>query len=289
MPCPYSIGIDNEPRAREPGRNLVRPIGERHRDARMVDDLLELPPGRHAQRGEEPRRAPRRDCENHTFRLVRRSAGHGEPPATLRRGEGGYPLVHAHRAAQGGDERLDEVRHAAREGLEPLSELALPGDLDPEQLGRAPLPERLEPVPGPEHRSLGERAHQPIADAELACQVLDVALRGEEAVRTTLDDEAVPALRDDHVDSALLELPCGRQPGEPRAHHDAPHVHPRSAAAFRARPESASTSSGSSFRDAVRSSWTPSRAASARYVTSTSYRISTWSHTNPNGTMRNAR
>src|SRR5207247_966191 len=162
----------------------------------------------------------RRDCENHTFRLVRRSAGHGEPPATCCRREGGDPLVHAHRAAQGGDERLDEVRHAAREGLEPLTEPALPGDLDPEQLGRAPLP----------------------------------------------------------------ELPCGRQPGEPRAHHDAAHVHPRSAAAFRARPESASTSSGSSFRDAVRSSWTPSRAASARYVTSTSYRISTWSHTNPNGT-----
>src|SRR5207247_6872828 len=82
MPCPYSIGIDNEPRAREPGRNLVRPIGERHRDARMVDDLLELPPGRHAQRGEEPRRAPRRDCENHTFRLVRRSAGHGDRKST---------------------------------------------------------------------------------------------------------------------------------------------------------------------------------------------------------------
>src|SRR2546427_277303 len=174
-------------------------------------------------------------------------------------------------------------------------------DLDPEQVRRLPFREPFEPLAAPEQRSLGELVHEPVAHAELACQVLDVALRGEEAVRTTLDDEAVPALRDDHatgappglqhdhVDSALLELPCGRQPGEPRAHHDARHVHPRSAAAFRARPESASTSSGSSFRDAVRSSWTSSRAASARYVTSTSYRISTWSHTNPNGTMRNAR
>src|SRR2546425_387124 len=155
-------------------------------------------------------------------------------------------------------------------------------DLDPEQVRRLPF-------------------REPFAHAELACQVLDVALRGEEAVRTTLDDEAVPALSDDHatgappglqhdhVDSGPMELPCGRQPGEPRAHHDARHVHPRSAAAFRTRPESASTSSGSSFRDAVRSSWTSSRAASARYVTSTSYRISTWSHTNPIGTMRDAR
>src|SRR5881409_495731 len=204
MACPYYSysRTYHESRPFQGLPHLVRPIGERHRDARMVDDLLELPPGRHAQRGEEPRRAPRRDCENHTFRLVRRSAGHGEPPATCCRREGGDPLVHAHGAAQGGDERLDDVRHAAREGLEPLSELALPGDLDPEQLGRAPLPERLEPLPGPEHRSLGERAHQPIADAELACHVLDVALRGEEAVRTTLDDEAVPALRDDHATGA---------------------------------------------------------------------------------------
>src|SRR6266702_2782493 len=212
MACPYYSRVYHESRPFQGPSDLIRAIGERHRDARMVDDLLELPPGRHAQRGEEPRRAPRRDCENHTFRLVCRSAGHGEPAARGWRREGGDPLVRAHGAAQGGDERLDEVRHAAREALEPLSELALPGDLDPEQLGRAPL-----------------------------------------------------------------------------AHHDARHVHPRSAAAFRTRPESASTSSGSSFRDAVRSSWTSSRAASARYVTSTSYRISTWSHTNPNGTMRNAR
>src|SRR3989442_15257005 len=82
MPCPYRIGIENEPRAREPGRNLVRPIGERHRDARMVDDLLELPPGRHPQRGEAPCRAPRRAAENHTFPRVRRPASHAEPPTT---------------------------------------------------------------------------------------------------------------------------------------------------------------------------------------------------------------
>src|SRR5207247_11356306 len=109
------------------------------------------------------------------------------------------------------------------------------------------------------------------------------------ALRRDLATGPPRSLHEHHDDSALLEHPGGRPPGEPRAHHDAPHVHPRSAAAFRARPESASTSSASSFRDAVRSSWTPSRAASARYVTSTSYRISTWSHTNPNGTMRNAR
>src|SRR2546422_5222073 len=94
-------------------------------------------------------------------------------------------------------------------------------DLDPEQVRRLPFREPFEPLAAPEQRSLGELVHEPVAHAELACQVLDVALRGEEAVRTTLDDEAVPALRDDHatgappglqhdhVDSALLELPCG--------------------------------------------------------------------------------
>src|SRR2546422_3150491 len=90
MARPYSR-VYHESRPFQGLPDLVRPIGERHRDARMVDDLLELPPGRHAQRGEEPRRAPRRDCENHTFRLVRRSAGHGEPPATCCRREAVTP------------------------------------------------------------------------------------------------------------------------------------------------------------------------------------------------------
>src|SRR2546425_9953251 len=118
MACPYYSRTYDESRPFQGLPDLVRPIGKRHRDARMVDDLLELPPGRHAQRGEEPCRAPRRDCENHTFRRVRRPAGHGEPPATCCRREGGDPLVRAHGAAQGGDERLDEVPPAAREALE---------------------------------------------------------------------------------------------------------------------------------------------------------------------------
>src|SRR5438128_12487730 len=64
-------------------------------------------------------------------------------------------------------------------------------DLDPEQVRRLPFREPFEPLAAPEQRSLGELVHEPVAHAELACQVLDVALRGEEAVRTTLDDEAV--------------------------------------------------------------------------------------------------
>src|SRR2546427_414603 len=58
-------------------------------------------------------------------------------------------------------------------------------DLDPEQVRRLPFREPFEPLAAPEQRSLGELVHEPVAHAELACQVLDVALRGEEAVRTT--------------------------------------------------------------------------------------------------------
>src|SRR3989442_15937929 len=93
--------------------------------------------------------------------------------------------------------------------------------LDPEQVRRLPFREPFEPLAAPEQRSLGELVHQPIADAELACQVLDVALRGEEAVRTTLDDEAVPALRDDH--------PPGAPPGLQHNHVDSPLLHRPSA------------------------------------------------------------
>src|SRR2546426_5189157 len=75
-------------------------------------------------------------------------------------------------------------------------------DLDPEQVRRLPFREPFEPLAAPEQRSLGELVHEPVAHADLACQVLDVALRSEEAVRTTLDDEAVPALRDDHATGA---------------------------------------------------------------------------------------
>src|SRR6266568_1353519 len=192
--------------------------------------------------------------------------------------------------------------------LRPYVRMAL--NVDPEQLGGAPLGERLEPRAGPEHRPRRELVHEPVGDTELTRERGDIRLCGEEPVGATLHDEPVrtlrnghaarppPALEHDHVSPCLPQLPRRRQPGEPGPHDDdcqapapapapAP-THPRSIAALRAIAASASTSRGSSLSDSVRSRWTPSRAASARYITSTSYKISTWSHTNPMGTMRTA-
>src|SRR2546426_2406642 len=155
--------------------------------------------------------------------------------------------------------------------------------------------------PGPERRSPRDLIHQSTLDAELARQVLNVRLGGEEAVGAAFDDEAVVPVGDDHaaglasrfkhdhVDTRATERPGGGQARQPRAHDRDRHVHPRAAAVARAISARAPTRSGSSFKEAVRSSRTPSRAASSRYITSTSYSTSTWSLTNPMGTMRNAR
>src|SRR5438093_262709 len=105
--------------------------------------------------------------------------------------------------------------------------------------------------------------------------------------RAAFDDEAVVPVGDDHaaglasrvehdhVGTRPTELPRSGQAREPRAHDRDRHVHPRAAAVARAISARAPTRSGSSFKDAVRSSRTPSRAASSRYITSTSYNTST--------------
>src|SRR2546428_384351 len=172
---------------------------------------------------------------------------------------------------------------------------------NPQNLGALPPGERLHPPPRPERRSTFHLVHQPVADADLARQLLNVRLGGEKAVGAAFHDEAFTPLsddhpaglpspvEDDHFDTRLIHFPGRGQARPPRAHAGDRHGHPRAAAVLRAISASALTSSASSFKEVVRSSWTPSRPASSRYITSTSYNTSTWSHTNPMGTMRNAR
>src|ERR1041384_6115619 len=174
-------------------------------------------------------------------------------------------------------------------------------DLYAEQLRRAPLRKRLQTSPRPPGGSSRNLVHQALLDADLARQVLNIRLGGEEPVGASFDNETVVPLGDDHaagppsrvehdhLGTRPTELPGGGQACQPRAHDRDRHVHPRAAAAARAMSARAPTSSGSSFKDVVRSSRTPSRPASSRYTTSTSYNTSTWSLTNPMGTMRNAR
>src|SRR5437899_7562135 len=161
MACPYYIraysGAHHESRPFQRLPDLVRPVGKPHRDARVIDTLPEVASSRHARRREEACHDPPRDGEDHTFRLVRRSAGHGEAPAPRPPGcrrERGDPLVRSRGGAQWGNQRLDDVRHAAREA--PESALYGSGYLNPEQLRRLPFREPLEPLAAPEQRSLGE-------------------------------------------------------------------------------------------------------------------------------------
>src|SRR2546428_8749109 len=177
----------------------------------------------------------------------------------------------------------------------------VPASLDAEQFRRPALGQRLQTSSSPQCRSPCDLVHQALFDADLARQVLDVRLGGEEAVGPPLHDEPVTPLGDDHpaglpsrvehdhVGPRVIQLPAGGQARQPGTHDSHRHVQPRAAAVSRTISASAPTSSGSSFKDVVRSSRTPSRSASSRYTTSTSYSTSTWSHTNPMGTMRNAR
>src|SRR6266542_6304165 len=174
---------------------------------------------------------------------------------------------------------------------------------DPEQRGRLSLREGRQRRAVPQHRPVRELIHQPVADPQIPGELLDVGLGGEKTVRAALNDEAIVPLGEDHAARAPLaledddfparrglpQLPRGREARQTRSHDDHRHIHPRSAAAVRAMSASAATKSGSSFNEPVRSRWTPSRVASARYTTSTSYSTSTWSHTNPMGVMRKSR
>src|SRR5213593_1676003 len=173
--------------------------------------------------------------------------------------------------------------------------------LNPEQLRRPPLDEWLERAARPEPRPPGHLVHQSVPQGQLACERVDVRLGGEEPVGAALHDEPVtplgdehaagtpPGIEDNHLGPRPLELPRGGQPRQPCPHHRDRHTHPRAAVVSCAISASAPMSRGSSFKDLVRSRWTPRRAASARYTTSTSYNTSTWSHTNPRGTRRTAR
>src|SRR2546426_4572221 len=177
----------------------------------------------------------------------------------------------------------------------------VPASLDAEQFRRPALGQRLQTSSSPQCRSPCDLFPQALFDAALARQVLDVRLGGEEAVGPPLHDEPVTPLGDDHpaglpsrvehdhVGTCVIQLPAGGQARQPGTHDGHRHVQPRPVAVLRAISARAPTSSGSSFKDVVRSSRTPSRPASSRYTTSTSYSTSTWSHTNPMGTMRNAR
>src|SRR3989442_5318017 len=177
----------------------------------------------------------------------------------------------------------------------------VPAALDADQ-SRPPAPgQRLKSWSSPRCRSPCALVREALIDADLARQVLDVRLGGEEAVGPPLHDDPVTPLGDDHpaglpsrvehdhVGPRVIQLPAGGQARQPGTHDSHRHVQPPAPAASRTISASAPTSSGSSFKDVVRSSRTPSRSASSRYTTSTSYSTSTWSHTNPMGTMRNAR
>src|SRR5438034_1138314 len=117
------------------------------------------------------------------------------------------------------------------------------GYLDPEQLCGVAFGERLEPLPGPNHRTFRHLVHQPVPDPELAGERLDVGLRREKAVRSPFHDESLPplshhdtaraplALEHDHLCPGPDQLPRGRQAGEASPDDDARHTHPRSPAA----------------------------------------------------------
>src|SRR2546425_272106 len=178
-------------------------------------------------------------------------------------------------------------------------------NLDPDRRRRPPLGEWLESAPRPHRRAPRQLIHQPVGDAELARERGKIGLRREKPIRAPLHEEAVSPLGDDHAagpplaleqrhrHARPLELPGGGEPRDPGAddgdRRHGRHRHPRSDAARRARSARHAMRRGSSFSEAVRSRRMPSRAASARYSTSTSYRISTWSHTKPIGAMSASR
>src|SRR5947208_3158249 len=165
----------------------------------------------------------------------------------------------------------------------------VPASLDAEHLRRPAHRQRLEPPSRPHGRSARDLVHQPLPDADLARQLLNVRLGGEEAVGPAFHDEPVTPLGDDHpaglpsrvehdhVGPRMIQLPAGGQARQPGTHDSHRHVQPRPVAVLRAISASAPTSSGSSFKDVVRSSRTPTRPATWRYTTSTSTSTSGWS------------
>src|SRR3989475_865013 len=196
------------------------------------------------------------------------------------------------------DQRLHDHGHPAGEAAKPRAQV-LPANLDPEQRRRTPLGEWLESASRPYRRAPRQLIHEPVGDAELARERGKIGLRREEPIRAPLHDEAVSPLGDDHAagpplaleqrhrHARPLELPGGGEPRDASAddgdRRRGRHRHPRSDAARRARSARHAMRRGASFSEAVRPRRMPSRAASARYSTSTSYRISTWSHTKPIG------
>src|SRR2546426_7543436 len=74
----------------------------------------------------------------------------------------------------------------------------VPASLDAEQFRRPALGQRLQTSSSPQCRSPCDLVHQALFDADLARQVLDVRLGGEEAVGPPLHDEPVTPLGDDH-------------------------------------------------------------------------------------------
>ena len=114
-----------------------------------------------------------------------------------------------------------------------------------------------------------------IADAELLCESGKLGLTREKTVRSALDDKSVYLFRDDDAAEPALafedryiipgtgELPRGGQPGDSRPCDDDFQTQPRALAAACTTAATAATRPGSSFSECVRSSWIPSRFASA--------------------------
>ena len=148
--------------------------------------------------------------------------------------------------------------------------------LDAEQLRGAALLDRLKRLSRPHRRSARLLAHDVIADSELGRELGQFGLAREEAVGAAFDDKPLHLLGHDHsagtalglehgdVDLAVArQLPCRHETGNAGTNDHDLHPHPRSAAAARTASATAATRPGSSLSDAVRSSWMPSRFASA--------------------------
>src|SRR5690348_9750933 len=103
--------------------------------------------------------------------------------------------------------------------------------LNTQKLGGLTVCDGFERPPRPHRRAAGHLAHQSIADPDLACQLLNIGLRREEAVRPALHNEAILLLGEYHTAGPSLglehygigarsrELPRRRQTGESCPHY----------------------------------------------------------------------
>src|SRR6267378_2035080 len=275
MSCPYDVRIHDKPRPSQPGPDLLRPIPERHGDARHVPHVGEDARVRDADALQEATGGVCGKRKHNSVRLVRRATGACYPPAVAGARQAGNTLADPERPGEPLAERRDQLTHPRGEAPESCRHLRTPR-LDAEYRGGTSFLDRGELLPCPQGSPAGTLIHHLIPDPQLQRERGQLGLARKKAVRPALDDKSLHVLGHDHaarpalalVDSDLTvvgprELPRRREARHPCADDGDPHSQPRSVAAVRTTSATAATSPASLLSDAVRSSCKPSRRANA--------------------------